>query len=134
MPPKNVQENEMVRNLVTELLPRDLFRETLSAALREVMEAEVRALCSAGYGERSEERQNSRNGYRDRDLETRMGTVPLAIPKVRQGSYFPSFLEPRRRWEQAFVNVVGEAYVLGVSTRKVEEVLQTGTRRWAPRG
>ena len=124
MPPKNVQENEMVRNLVTELLPRDLFRETLSAALREVMEAEVRALCSAGYGERSEGRQNSRNGYRDRDLETRMGTVPLAIPKVRQGSYFPSFLEPRRRWEQAFVNVVSEAYVLGVSTRKVEELIE----------
>ena len=63
------------------------------------MEAEVRAPCSAGYGERSEERQSSRNGYRDRELETRMGTVSLAIPKVRQGSYFPSFLEPRRRWE-----------------------------------
>lgn len=120
----NVQDREMVGNLLSELLPRDFLRDLLSGALREVMEAEVRALCSAGYGERSVERQNSRNGYRERVLETRLGTVPLSIPKVRRGTYFPSFLEPRRRWEQAFVNVVAEAYVLGVSTRKVEELVE----------
>lgn len=124
MPGRNVQDGELLRNLVTDALPRDLLHELVRTALREVMEAEVSALCGAGPRERSEERQNSRNGYRERDLETRLGTVPLAIPKVRRGSYFPSFLEPRRRWEAAFVNVVAEAYVQGVSTRKVEELVE----------
>lgn len=124
MPGRNVQDGELLRNLVTDALPRDLLHELVRTALREVMEAEVSALCGAGLRERSEERQNSRNGYRDRDLETRLGTVALAIPKLRRGSYFPSFLEPRRRWEAAFVNVVAEAYVQGVSTRKVEELIE----------
>jgi transposase-like protein len=96
----------------------------LRRMLEQVMDAEVSALCGAEAGERSEERMNHRNGYRERDFETRMGTVDLAIPRVRQGSYFPSFLEPRRRWEKAFVNVVSEAYVLGVSTRKVEDLVE----------
>ena len=124
MPVRNVQDSELLRNLVTEALPKDLLHQLVRTALREVMEAEVSALCGAGLRERSEERQNSRNGYRERDLETRVGTVTLAIPKVRRGTYFPSFLEPRRRWEAAFVNVVSEAYVLGVSTRKVEELIE----------
>ena len=124
MPGRNVQDGELLRNLVTDALPKDLLHELVRTALREVMEAEVSALCGAGLRERSEERQNSRNGYRERELETRLGTVPLAIPKVRRGSYFPSFLEPRRRWEAAFVNVVAEAYVHGVSTRKVEELVE----------
>lgn len=124
MPTMNVQESEMLRKLVGGLLPPDFLRKTLADALAQVMEAEVSALCGAGHGERTEERQNSRNGYRERDLETRMGTVPLSIPKVRRGSYFPTFLEPRRRWEKAFVNVVSEAYVLGISTRKVEELVE----------
>jgi transposase-like protein len=94
--------------------------QALIRALTAVMESEAGALCGAGYGERSEERSNVRNGYRGRVLETRMGTVDLRIPKLREGSYLPSFLEPRRRWEQAFVSVVSEAYVLGVSTRKVD--------------
>jgi putative transposase len=98
--------------------------QTLVRALAAVMEGEASALCGAGYGERSEERSNVRNGYRDRVLETRMGTVDLKIPKLREGSYLPSFLEPRRRWEQAFVSVVSEAYVRGVSTRKVDELVK----------
>jgi transposase-like protein len=102
----------------------DFFREAMAWALREVMEAEVKAKCGGGYGERTEERTNRRNGYRDRPLETRVGTVDLAIPKVRQGTYFPTFLEPRRRWERAFVSVLSEAYVLGVSTRKVDELVK----------
>lgn len=75
-------------------------------------------------GERTQGRMNQRNGYRERDFETRMGTVSLAIPKLRQGSYFPSFLEPRKRWEKAFVSVVCEAYIHGVSTRKVEDLVE----------
>ena len=69
-------------------------------------------------------RENSRNGYRDRDWETRLGSVDLQIPKLRKGSYFPCFLEPRRAWEHAFVNVVAEAYVCGISTRKVEKLIE----------
>ena len=123
MPDQHVQPSELSRKLA-EGLPQDFFRQILLKALAEVMEAEVTSLCAAPYGSRTDERQNSRNGYRDREVETRLGTVPLEIPRVRQGTYFPSFLEPRRRWEQAFVNVVSEAYVLGVSTRKVEELVE----------
>lgn len=112
----------LVSNAVGE--QRDFLRELLTNALRDVMEAEVRKLTGAGYGERSQERSNTRNGYRERTLETRMGTVDLRIPKLREGSYLPSFLDPRRRWEQAFVSVVSEAYVLGVSTRKVDELVK----------
>ena len=96
-----------------------MLRDALSAVLHALMDVQVSEVCGAGYGERSAERQNSRNGSRPRVLETRVGTVELDIPKLRQGSYFPPFLQPRRRWEQAFVNVVAEAYVAGVSTRKV---------------
>lgn len=96
----------------------------LVQALASAMDSEVEMLCGAGYGERTDERRNVRNGYRDRVLETRMGTVELKIPKLREGSYLPSFLQPRRRWEQAFVSVVSEAYVLGVSTRKVDELVK----------
>lgn len=103
---------------------KDLLLELLGRGLHQVMEAEVNQLCGAGFRERSEERKTSRNGYRERSLDTRMGTVELRIPKLRQGSYLPSFLEPRRRWEQAFVSVVSEAYVLGVSTRKVDELIK----------
>ena len=101
----------------------DVLREMLSEMLRSVMEAEVRALCGADYNARAEGRTNRRNGYRERPLETRLGTVELQIPKLRQGSYLPSFVEPRRRWERAFISVVSEAYVLGVSTRSVEDLV-----------
>lgn len=102
----------------------DFLRQVLLRGLREIMDAEVASLCGAPAGERSPERVNLRNGYRERDFETRMGTLELAIPKLRKGSYFPCFLEPRRRWEVAFRNVVTEAFVCGVSTRKVEALVE----------
>jgi len=98
--------------------------ELLGKVLHVVMEHEVSQVCGAEYGERSSERLNSRNGYRARPLETRLGTVQLQIPKLRKGSFLPSFVEPRRRWEKAFVSVVCEAYVHGVSTRKVEDLVE----------
>lgn len=102
----------------------DVLREMLAQALAAFMEAEVNALCGADYGERSPERKNSRNGYRERPFDTRLGTIDLKVPRVRQESYLPSFISPRRRWEQAFVNVVSEAYVQGVSTRSVENLVE----------
>src|SRR5512146_827466 len=88
------------------------------------MDVEVSAQIGASRYERSSERTTQRNGYRTRPWDTRLGTLELAIPKLRQGSYFPSWLEPRRRAEQALVAVIAEAYVQGVSTRKVEAVVQ----------
>lgn len=106
--------------------PPDLLRELLEVIVTRVMGAEVSALCGAGYSERSTDRVNTRNGYRSRPWDTRLGTIDLAIPKLRQGSYFPTWLlEPRRRAERALVAVVAESYVLGVSTRKVEDLVQT---------
>src|SRR5207253_2635156 len=79
----------------------------------------------AGYGERSPERVNRRNGYRERDWDTRVGSIELAVPKLREGSYFPDWLlQPRRRAEQAFVSVIADAYLAGVSTRRVEKLVQ----------
>jgi transposase-like protein len=101
-----------------------MLLQTLARALATVMETEVQALCGAEYDQRSDERTNTRNGYRERPLETRMGSLELRIPRLREGSYLPSFLEPRRRWEQAFVSVVSEAYVHGVSTRKVDDLVK----------
>jgi transposase-like protein len=103
----------------------DFLRESLGWLLRELMEAEVSAQIGADRYERSEERATQRNGYRHRAWDTRLGTVDVAIPKLRSGSYFPSWLEARRRSEQALVAVVAEAYVQGVSTRKVEALVQT---------
>jgi transposase-like protein len=102
----------------------DFLLELVKKALGHIMDAEVTSLCQAEAGERSPLRENSRNGYRERDWETRLGSVDLQIPKLRKGSYFPCFLEPRRAWEHAFVNVVAEAYVCGISTRKVEKLIE----------
>jgi putative transposase len=102
----------------------DPLREIVRWAVQELMEAEVSAQIGAGRYERSGERSTQRNGYRVRPWDTRVGTLELQIPKLRQGSYFPSWLEPRRRAEQALVAVVAEAYVQGVSTRKVENLVQ----------
>ncbi|MCC7170797.1 MAG: IS256 family transposase [Planctomycetes bacterium] len=103
----------------------DLPREMLKAMVEKLMSAEVNALCNAEFGERTAERSNRRNGYRTRSWDTRVGSIDLAIPKMRQGSYFPEWLlEPRRRSERALVQVVVEAYVRGVSTRKVEGLVQ----------
>ena len=101
----------------------DTLREMLAVTLKAFMDAEVRERCGAEYGERSAGRTNQRNGYRSRPLETRLGSLELQVPKLRKSSYFPSFLEPRRRWEKAFVSVVAEAYVEGVSTRSVEDLV-----------
>ena len=102
----------------------DFIKQTLQFALQRLMEMDVEALCKAAYGERSEERANSRNGYRERALETRAGTVGLKIPKLRTGSYFPDFIEPRRTAEKALTAVIQEAYIQGISTRSVDELVK----------
>ena len=89
------------------------------------MEAEVAAQAGAAYGERSPERITRRNGYRPRRWDTRAGTIELHIPKLRQGSYFPALLEPRRRAERALLAVVQQAYVEGVSTRRVDDLVRS---------
>ena len=104
----------------------DLLREMLATMVQELMGAEAQQLCGAEYGERSSERNNSRNGYREREWDTRAGTIELAVPKLRRGSYFPDWLlEPRRRAERALVTVIAQAYLAGVSTRRVEGLVQT---------
>jgi putative transposase len=104
----------------------DFLRESLCWVVQQLMEAEVSELIGAARGERApEERLTHRNGYRSRPWSTRAGEIELAIPKIRRGSYFPSFLEPRKRSEQALVAVVQEAYVAGVSTRKVDQVVES---------
>jgi putative transposase len=101
-----------------------LLREMISFAGQRLMELETEALCGAGHGERNESRINLRNGYRDRDWHTRAGTVELRIPKLRKGSYFPGFLEPRRMAEKALTAVIQESYVQGISTRSVDELVK----------
>ena len=104
----------------------DLLREMIKGFAQRMMDAEVEALCGAGYGEVSPERVNSRNGYRQREWDTRAGTIELAIPKLRQGSYYPEWLlERRRRAERALATVVATSYLLGVSTRRVEKLAES---------
>ena len=103
----------------------DLLRAMVKEMAEALMGAETDALCGAPYGERSPERVNRRNGYRERDWDTRVGSIELAVPKLREGSYFPDWLlQPRRRAEQAFVSVIADAYLAGVSTRRVEKLVQ----------
>jgi len=103
----------------------DLLRSMLGAFAEQLMAAEASAICNAGYGEVTPGRVNSRNGYRTRDFDTRVGTIELAIPKLRTGSYFPDWLvEPRRRAERALVAVIAQCYVEGVSTRRVDDVVK----------
>lgn len=103
----------------------DLLREMVREFAEALMGAEADALCGAEYGERSPERVNIRNGYRERRWDTRLGTIDLPIPKLRQGSYFPDWLlERRRRAEQAFVSVIADAYLAGVSTRRVDKLVR----------
>src|ERR671935_2575391 len=104
----------------------DFLRESLCWVVQQLMEAEVSELIGAERGERApEERLTHRNGYRARRWDTRAGELELAIPKIRRVSYFPSFLEPRRRSEQALVSVIQQAYVCGVSTRKVDQLVES---------
>src|SRR5213080_4402469 len=104
----------------------DVIRESVKAIARELMEAEVSELIGAELGERRpDDRATQRNGYRPRRWDTRAGEIELQIPKLRQGSYFPSFLRPRKRSEQALVAVVQQAYVCGVSTRRVDQLVES---------
>src|ERR687893_164185 len=102
----------------------DFLRAVAEAVLQLLMEADVEGLVGAGRHERSPERLNYRNGYRERALDTRLGSLQLRVPKLRQGSYFPPFLEPRKTSEKALVAVIQEAWIGGVSTRRVDELVQ----------
>src|SRR4051795_1442002 len=115
---------EVVRRVLREE-HGDVIRESVRAVAQELMEAEVSELIGAAHGERTEDRATHRNGYRPRRWDTRAGEIELQIPKIRQGSYFPSFLQPRKRSEQALVSVVQQAYVCGVSTRRVDQLVES---------
>jgi transposase-like protein len=114
----------VLKELVEKGSDADLLREMIAFIAGRMMELEVEGLTGAAHGERSPTRVNQRNGYRERTWETRAGTVPLEIPKLRKGSYFPGFLEPRRASEKALTAVIQEAYVQGVSTRSVYDLVK----------
>jgi len=113
-----------LRALIEKAPDADMLREMISFAAGRLMELEVGALAGAAYGEKDPERLAQRNGYRSRDWETRAGTVELRIPKLRKGSYFPGFLEPRRMAEKALTAVIQEAYIQGISTRSVDDLVK----------
>jgi len=110
--------------LVEQEADTDLVREMLAFAAERMMDLEIEAKTGAPVGTRSPERLNHRNGYRERAWDTRAGRIELAIPKLRKGSYFPSFLEPRRTAEKALVAVIQEAYIQGISTRSVDDLVK----------
>ena len=118
------EERMALLELVEKSADADLVREMLAFAAERIMDAEVEALTGAAKGARTALRENHRNGYRERNWDTRAGGIELAIPKLRKGSYFPSFLEPRRTAEKALVAVIQEAYVHGVSTRAVDDLVK----------
>ena len=111
-------------SLLEKTADSDLLREMIGFSAQRLMELEVESLTGAPHGARAPDRLTHRNGYRERDWETRAGTVELRIPKLRKGSYFPGFLEPRRMAEKALTAVIQEAYVQGISTRSVDDLVQ----------
>ena len=113
-----------LRALAEKSADADVLREMIGFAAQRLMELEVGGLTGAAHGEKNPERLAQRNGYRDGDWQTRAGTVELRIPKLRTGSYFPSFLEPRRMTEKALTAVIQEAYIQGISTRAVDDLVQ----------
>ena len=115
----------LVRKYLESDAGSELLAEMVKMAAELLMDAEVDVLCNAAYGERTEDRVNSRNGHRERRWDTRAGTINLEVSKLRKGSYLPSLLEPRRRAEQALVSVVCQAYVEGVSTRRVDDLVKS---------
>jgi transposase-like protein len=117
-------DNIALRELLEKSADADLLREMIGFAAERLMALEAQGLTGAGYGERAPGRMAQRNGYRDRDWATRAGTVELRIPKLRKGSYFPGFLAPRRVAEKALTAVIQEAYVQGISTRSVDELVK----------
>ena len=122
------RERMTVEEVVAKLMSDehvDFVRESLRWVVEQLMEVEVCQLIGAELGERTPDRATHRNGYRPRRWDTRAGEIELQIPKLRRGSYFPSFLEPRRRSERALLNVVQQAYVTGVSTRKVDQLVES---------
>ncbi len=123
--PHLIDAEQLLADQLAEASP-DLLRGLLSVFIHALMGAEADALCGAGYRQRSDERSNRRNGYRHRDFDTRAGTLDVAVPKLRQGSYFPDWLlERRKRAERALTSVVATCYLLGVSTRRMERLVET---------
>src|ERR671927_98792 len=117
-------ETMALRGLLEKSADASFLREMIGFAAERLMELEVGELTGAAHGERSSDRLVQRNGYWDRDWQTRAGTVELRIPKLRRGSYFPAFLEPRRTAEKALTAVIQEAYVHGISTRSVDDLVK----------
>ncbi len=118
-------EMKSLRTPIEQALDAELLREMIRFAAQRPMELEVGELTGAAYGERSAERLAQRDGYRERDWQTRAGTVAFRIPKLCKGSYVPGFLEPRRMADKALTAVIQEAYLRGVSTRSVDELVRS---------